>query len=129
MSHRPWCSHGSGGYRIGIDKIFFLQCENRNQNSGELWFTQVTVLNQIGLRYSAERRALEIAELLQALPITLARRKQLFTNILSSKKLSELRLTLSQRWQIWALDEQRRRTSFAIWASGYHFFSGCQSHL
>ncbi|KAJ6110061.1 early growth response protein [Penicillium sp. IBT 16267x] len=91
-------------------------CEIQNKNGRELWLTQVILLNHIGLSYSGERRALEIAELLQALPVTLARRKQLFTDILSAKKLKELDLSLRQRWQIWTLDEERRRTGFAIWA-------------
>ncbi|KAJ5660680.1 uncharacterized protein N7484_000052 [Penicillium longicatenatum] len=85
----------------------------------------VILLNQIGLMYSGERRALEIAELLQALPVTLARRKHLFTNILSAPKMAGLDLSLSQRWQIWALDEERRRTGFAIWLVDSAF----QSHF
>ncbi|KAJ5813244.1 hypothetical protein N7447_010267 [Penicillium robsamsonii] len=90
-------------------------CENRNQNGRELWLTQVILLNQLALRYSGERRALEIAELLQALPVTLARRKRLFTNYLPHERVSHLDLPLDQKWQIWTLDEERRRTGFAIW--------------
>lgn len=94
------------------------QCEKNNQNSRELWMIQVILLNQLALRYSGERRALEVGELLQALPITLARRKRLFTNYLPHERVSHLDLPLDQRWQIWALDEERRRTGFAIWVSG-----------
>ncbi|KAJ5240519.1 uncharacterized protein N7469_002110 [Penicillium citrinum] len=101
-------------------------CENQNKNGRELWLTQVILLNHIGLRYSGERRALEIAELLQALPVTLARRKHLFTDILATKKLSELDLSLRQRWQLWTLDEERRRTGFAIWVSSQLKFSHFQ---
>ncbi|CAI7653255.1 unnamed protein product [Penicillium bialowiezense] len=90
-------------------------CENHNQNGRELWLTQAVVLNQMALRYSGERRALEVAELLQALPITLARRKRLFTTYLPHERVSHLDLPLDQKWQIWAIDEERRRTGFAIW--------------
>lgn len=93
------------------------QCEHRNQNGRELWLTQAILLNQLALRYSGERRALEIAELLQALPVTLARRKRLFTNYLPHERVSHLDLRLDQTWQIWTLDEERRRTGFAIWVS------------
>lgn len=93
------------------------QCERNNQNSRELWMMQVILLNQLSLRYSGERRALEIGELLQALPVTLARRKRLFTNYLPHERVCNLDLSLHQRWQIWALDEERRRTAFAIWVS------------
>lgn len=71
----------------------------------------------MALRYSGERRALEVAELLQALPITLARRKRLFTTYLPHERVSHLDLPLDQKWQIWAFDEERRRTGFAIWVS------------
>ncbi|KAG0152865.1 hypothetical protein PDIDSM_2670 [Penicillium digitatum] len=90
-------------------------CENNNQKSRELWLTQAILLNQLALRYSGERRALEIAESLQALPVTLARRKRLFTSHLPHERLYHLDLPLDQRWQIWTLDEERRRTGFAIW--------------
>lgn len=79
---------------------------------------QVILLNQLSLRYSGERRGLEIGELLQALPITLARRKRLFTKYPHHERVYNLDLSLHQRWQIWALDEERRRTAFAIWVSG-----------
>ncbi|KAG2419153.1 hypothetical protein HFD88_002258 [Aspergillus terreus] len=86
-----------------------------NKYGRELWVTQVIVLNQLGLRYMGERRALEVAELYQALPVTLARRKQLFSNTMSFLKISQLDLPLGQRWQLWVLDEERRRTGFAVW--------------
>ncbi|KAE8307050.1 hypothetical protein BDV41DRAFT_569395 [Aspergillus transmontanensis] len=90
-------------------------CESQNKYGRELWVTQVIVLNQLGLRYMGERRALEVAELYQALPVTLARRKQLFSNTMSFLKISQLDLPLGQRWQLWVLDEERRRTGFAVW--------------
>ncbi|CAI7591961.1 unnamed protein product [Penicillium palitans] len=96
-------------------------CERNNQNSRELWMMQVILLNQLALRYSGERRALEIGELLQALPVTLARRKRLFTNYLPHERVSQLNLPLDQRWQIWTLDEERRRTGFAIWLTDSAF--------
>ncbi|KAF7524114.1 hypothetical protein PCG10_006018 [Penicillium crustosum] len=96
-------------------------CERNNQNSHELWMVQVILLNQLALRYSGERRALEIGELLQALPVTLARRKRLFTNYLPRERVSNLGLSLHRRWQIWALDEERRRTGFAIWLTDSAF--------
>ncbi|KAK5059692.1 hypothetical protein LTR84_009575 [Exophiala bonariae] len=90
-------------------------CEQYNHYGRALFMIQTNLLNHIGFIYSGERRALEIAEFLQALPPTLARRKGLFTNRLSYQKIMELDLTLSQKWQVWALDEERRRTGFAVW--------------
>ncbi|KAJ5589355.1 hypothetical protein N7537_012033 [Penicillium hordei] len=95
-------------------------CEHNNQNSRELWMTQVILLNQLASRYSGVPGGgggggLEIEELLQALPVTLARRKRLFTSYLPQERVSHLDLPLYQRWQIRALDEERRRTGFAIW--------------
>ncbi|KAJ5342073.1 hypothetical protein N7541_011197 [Penicillium brevicompactum] len=92
-------------------------CENHNQNGRELWLLQAVLLNQLALRYSGERRALELAELLQALPVMLARRKRLFTAYLPHERVSHLELPLEQKWQIWAIDEERRRTGFGIWVS------------
>lgn len=93
------------------------QCENQNKNGRELWVLQTILLNHIGLRYSGERRALEIAELLQALPVTLARRKRLFNNAIPQSRISQLDLPLNEKWQVWVLDEERRRASFGIWVS------------
>ncbi|PLB54961.1 hypothetical protein P170DRAFT_442902 [Aspergillus steynii IBT 23096] len=97
-------------------------CENRNKYSRELWLAQVVLLNQLALRYSGDRRNLELAEIFQALPATLARRKRLFTRIVSFDKISQLDRSLDQKWQIWALDEGRRRTGFVIWLveAGFH---------
>lgn len=78
---------------------------------------QTIVLNQLGLMYSGERRGLEVAEIYQALPVTLARRKRIFTSALSSEKVSQLQLPLAQRWQLWVLDGERGRTGFAVWVS------------
>lgn len=79
--------------------------------------SQTILLNQIGLRYGGERRSLEIAEFLQALPVTLGRRKRLFTNMFPMDKFAQLQLPRTQKWQIWLLDEERRRAGFAIWVS------------
>lgn len=86
------------------------QCETENENCRERWLTQVILTNQLTPRYSGERRALEFAELSQALPVTLARRKRLSTDSVPREKVSGLELPLGQKWQIWALDEERRRT-------------------
>lgn len=78
---------------------------------------QAILLNNIGLMFSGERRALEIAEILQGLSPTLARRSGLFINRLHYQKIVQMELPLSQKWRIWALDEGRRRTGFAVWVS------------
>ncbi|KAM0490571.1 hypothetical protein ACHAP8_011409 [Fusarium lateritium] len=90
-------------------------CEQQNSHGRELWMSQTILLNQIGLRYGGERRSLEIAEFLQALPVTLGRRKRLFTNMFPMDKFAQLQLPRAQKWQIWLLDEERRRGGFAIW--------------
>ncbi|PYI27839.1 hypothetical protein BP00DRAFT_352524 [Aspergillus indologenus CBS 114.80] len=90
-------------------------CEQQNKFSRELWMTQAILLNQLALAYSGERRDLELAELYQAIPVTLARRKQLFAHTTSLQKMAQLELSLPQRWQIWTLDEERRRAGFAVW--------------
>ncbi|KAE8308636.1 hypothetical protein BDV41DRAFT_581199 [Aspergillus transmontanensis] len=100
-------------------------CEKVNLNSRELWMTQTILLNQLGLMYSGDRRALELAEIFQAVPVTLARRKRLFTNMLPHYKFCRLELPLGEKWHVSVLDEQRRRAGFAIWlidaAYGYNF--------
>ncbi|PWY72452.1 early growth response protein [Aspergillus sclerotioniger CBS 115572] len=96
-------------------------CENKNGNARELWLTLVLLLNQLGLRYSGERRALEIAEVYQTLPVTVGRRNRLFRNTVSPHKILELEFPIAQKWHIWTLDEQRRRTGFAIWLSDMAF--------
>ncbi|KAH7113042.1 hypothetical protein EDB81DRAFT_893731 [Dactylonectria macrodidyma] len=100
-------------------------CERQNQNGRELWMTQVIILNNLGLAYAGDRRTLEIAEILQSLPVTLGRRKRLFTNMFPMQKFSQLQLSLTQKWQIWLLDEERRRAGFAIWLLD----SGFKSHF
>lgn len=79
--------------------------------------TQIILLNNLGLAYAGNRRTLEVAEILQSVPVTLGRRKRLFTDMFPMQKFSQLQLPLSQKWQIWLLDEERRRTGFAIWVS------------
>ncbi|KAJ6091445.1 fungal-specific transcription factor domain-containing protein [Penicillium canescens] len=90
-------------------------CEKWSQKSRELWMTQTIILNQLGLMYSGDRRALELAELFQSVPVTLGRRKRLFSNVLPPDKLSSMLLPIDSEWQLWVLDEQRRRAGFAIW--------------
>lgn len=79
--------------------------------------TQIILLNLLGLMYSGERRALEVAEIMQSLLPTLGRRKKLFINMFSLQKIMRLPLSLGQKWKIWVLDEERRRAGFAIWVS------------
>ncbi|KAF7552176.1 hypothetical protein G7Z17_g4511 [Cylindrodendrum hubeiense] len=98
-------------------------CEQINQNGRELWMTQTIVLNNLGLAYAGDRRTLEIAEILQSVPVTLGRRKRLFTTMFPIQKFSQLQLPLTQKWQIWLLDEERRRTGFAIWLTDSAFKS------
>ncbi|KAF4986398.1 hypothetical protein FDECE_15971 [Fusarium decemcellulare] len=92
-------------------------CEQLNSVARELWMTQSILLNHIGLMYAGERRSLELAEILQALLTTLGRKKRLFTDMFPIDKFSKLQLPLTQKWQIWLLDEERRRAGFAIWVS------------
>lgn len=93
------------------------KCEKLNLRSRELWMTQTILLNQLGLMYSGDRRALELAEIFQAVPVTLARRKRLFTNTLPQERLCRLELPIADKWHVSILDEQRRRAGFAIWVS------------
>ncbi|RAL03649.1 early growth response protein [Aspergillus ibericus CBS 121593] len=96
-------------------------CENYNRNARELWFVLVLLLNQLGLRYSGERRALEVAEVYQAIPVTVARRNRLLKSTVSLHKILQLKVPMAQKWPIWTFDEQRRRTGFAIWLSDMAF--------
>ncbi|CAH0028744.1 unnamed protein product [Clonostachys rhizophaga] len=95
--------------------LLVFTCEHQNSYGRELWMSQTILLNHIGLRYGGERRSLEIAEFLQALPVTLGRRKRLFTDMFPMNKFGQLQLPRTQKWQIWLLDEERRRAGFAIW--------------
>ncbi|KAF4227758.1 hypothetical protein CNMCM8980_002205 [Aspergillus fumigatiaffinis] len=90
-------------------------CEQCNRTSRELWITQTILLNQLGLMYSGNRRDLELAELVQAVPVTLARRKRLLSNTLPHARISALQLPLGQEWQLSIHDEERRQAGFAIW--------------
>ncbi|OJJ71613.1 hypothetical protein ASPBRDRAFT_195779 [Aspergillus brasiliensis CBS 101740] len=96
-------------------------CENLNVHARELWLMRVFLLNQLGLRYSGERRALEVAEVYQSLPVTVARRSQIFRSIVSLQKIFQLDLPNAQKWQIWIHDEERRRTGYAIWLADTFF--------
>ncbi|GKZ50238.1 hypothetical protein AbraIFM66951_003233 [Aspergillus brasiliensis] len=96
-------------------------CENLNVHARELWLMRVFLLNQLGLRYSGERRALEVAEAYQSLPVTVARRSQILRSIVSLQKIFQLDLPNAQKWQIWIHDEERRRTGYAIWLADTSF--------
>ncbi|KAK4936731.1 hypothetical protein LTR10_022455 [Elasticomyces elasticus] len=89
-------------------------CEQRNEYGRELFMVQVCLLGHVGLMYSGEQRTLEVAEILQGLPPALARRKGLFMNRMSYEKFSQMQLTLNQKWQVWTLDEEMRRTGFGV---------------
>ena len=60
---------------------------------------------------------MEIAEILQAVPIALARRKGVLEDVLPHERVSELKLPLEKTWRLWAVDEERRRTGFGAWVS------------
>jgi hypothetical protein len=79
--------------------------------------TQVILLNSIAMSHSGERRALEVAEILQAVPVALARRKGLLEDVLPHARISQLQIPLEQTWRLWAMDEERRRTGFGVWVS------------
>ncbi|KAH6652286.1 fungal-specific transcription factor domain-containing protein [Truncatella angustata] len=98
-----------------VRRITATMCEQENQNGRELWMIQTIILNHIALMYSGERRALEIAEFLQALPVTLGRRKFLFKTSVPMRTIRSMQLKFEQKWQLWVLDEERRRAAFAVW--------------
>lgn len=77
--------------------------------------TQVVMLNSLAMSHSGERRALEVSEILQAVAPTLARRKGLLEDVLTHERISRLQAPLHQTWQLWAMDEERRRTGFGVW--------------
>lgn len=94
-----------------------LQCEKQNQLGRTVWMTQVIMLNNLAMSHSGDRRELEIAEILQAVSVTLARRKGVFEDVLPHERIAKLQLPLEQAWRLWAVDEERRRTGFAVWVS------------
>ncbi|KAF2647734.1 hypothetical protein K491DRAFT_723173 [Lophiostoma macrostomum CBS 122681] len=91
------------------------QCEFQNKHGRTVWMTQVVMLNNLAMSHSGERRALEVAEILQALPVALARRKGVFEDVLPHERISQLQAPLQQTWQLWVMDEERRRTGFGVW--------------
>ncbi|KAF3044655.1 hypothetical protein E8E12_007674 [Didymella heteroderae] len=91
------------------------RCEKQNQLGRTVWMTQVIMLNNLAMSHSGDRRELEIAEVLQAVSIALARRKGMFEDVLPHDRIAKLQLPLEQAWRLWAVDEERRRTGFAIW--------------
>jgi hypothetical protein len=93
------------------------QCEKQNQLGRTVWMTQVIMLNNLAMSHSGDRRELEIAEILQAVSIALARRKGVFEDVLPHDRIAKLQLPLEQAWRLWAVDEERRRTGYAVWVS------------
>lgn len=79
--------------------------------------TQVIKLNNLATSHTGHKRELEIAEILQAVSIAHARRKGLFENVMPYDRIAKLQLPLEQTWRLWAVDEERRRTNYAIWVS------------
>lgn len=77
--------------------------------------TQVVMLNSLAMSHSGERRALEVSEILQAVPVALARRKGLLEDVLTHERISQMQAPLQQTWRLWAMDEERRRTGFGVW--------------
>jgi hypothetical protein len=78
---------------------------------------QAILLNVIGLMYSGEKRALEVAEVLQSIPVALARRRNFFEDVLSFDRPEISNLSSERKWRLWITDEERRRLGFAIWVS------------
>ena len=77
--------------------------------------TQVVLLNALAMSHSGEKRALEISEILQCVPIALARRKGIFEDVVTHERISQMQVPLQQIWQLWIMDEGRRRTGFGVW--------------
>lgn len=98
-----------------------VQCEKQNQLGRTVWMTQVIMLNNLAMSHSGDRRELEIAEVLQAVSIALARRKGVFEDVLPQDRIAKLQLPLEQAWRLWAVDEERRRTGFAVWVSASRY--------
>ncbi|KAL4874490.1 fungal-specific transcription factor domain-containing protein [Aspergillus karnatakaensis] len=90
-------------------------CEHRNQRSRDVWMLQVVTLQLLGFMFSGERRDLEIAELIQSVPIAMARRKRVINDVLPHERIARPDAPLDQIWHLWILDEERRRLGFAIW--------------
>ena len=75
------------------------------------------MLNNLAMSHSGDKRELEIAEILQSVPVALARRKGILDDVLPHDRLVKLRLPLQQTWRLWTVDEERRRTGFGVWVS------------
>ncbi|KAH7072041.1 fungal-specific transcription factor domain-containing protein [Paraphoma chrysanthemicola] len=106
-----------------VRRLASRQCEHQNKNGRTVWMTQVILLNSIAMSHSGERRALEVAEILQAVPVALARRKGLLEDVLTHTRIEQLQLPLEQTWRLWAMDEERRRTGFGVWLNDSAFRS------
>lgn len=82
---------------------------------------QVILLNIIGLMYSGEKRALEVAEVLQSIPVALGRRRNYFEDVFSFDRLQTMNLSSEEKWRLWIIDEERRRLGYAIWVSSHYY--------
>lgn len=82
-----------------------------------MWMIQVIMLNSLAMSHSGNRRELEVAEVLQSVPVALARRKGVLDDVLPHDRMVKLQLPLEQTWLLWAVDEERRRAGFGVWVS------------
>ncbi|KZM28336.1 DNA binding [Ascochyta rabiei] len=98
-----------------VRRISSRECEFQNKHGRTVWMTQVVMLNALARSYSGEKRALEVSEILQAVPVALARRKGLLDDVLTHERMSQLQAPLHQTWRLWIMEEERRRTGFAVW--------------
>lgn len=81
------------------------------------------MLNILALSHSGDRRELEIAECLQAVPVMVARRTGVLEDVLSHERIAKLQLPLEQAWRLWAVDEERRRIGFGVWVGAPYYSS------
>ncbi|KAH6618441.1 fungal-specific transcription factor domain-containing protein [Boeremia exigua] len=106
-----------------VRRLSSRQCEFQNKNGRTVWMTQVVMLNSLAMSHSGERRALEVSEILQAVPVALARRKGLLEDVLTHERILQMQAPLQQTWRLWAMDEERRRTGFGVWLVDFAFQS------
>ncbi|CAI9629304.1 unnamed protein product [Alternaria burnsii] len=98
-----------------VRRLSSRQCEFQNKYGRTVWMTQVVMLNGLAMSHSGERRALEVSEILQAVPVALARRKGLLEDILTHERIVQTQARLQETWRLWVMDEERRRTGFGVW--------------
>lgn len=60
---------------------------------------------------------MEIAEVLQSIPVALSRRRGMLEDVFSHEKTATMKLSPDQLWRLWVHDEERRRLAYGIWAS------------